>query len=905
MKKIKIFLFFTLIFVSLSLFSKIYINKIKKGKFIIYKIETEKLSFEIEFKNGILKNEIIKNKISNKTIKTDGNFRLEIVFSGWTAPGKIQNSENPVFFDKKFFILSNWKINLIKDGEQSIVFELKSRVLPFVVLMEYRFFDGKEYFKRRIYILKNQDFKRSSVLRSHFLDKVYPLFYRVQANSNFKIIKKGGYGQPSAIKLQKGGIFFGLEYPSSYNEVSQPKKELYVLKCFQYIGENITKTPLKSDWAVFGFISNSGLRYSFFNYLKDIKVGKLRPYLLYNSWYDLRAPEMVKNKKNIMNEENSLRIYSLLKEKLSKYGLKLDAFVLDDGWDVYRSDWVLSKEQFPSGLKPLSSVLGKNKTSLGIWFGPTGGYSHRDWRVSWMREYGYETVGTQMCFGGKNYFSLLKRRILEFTKKYRVGYYKWDGFQFICNEKGHGHPVGIYSRRHILNNLIFLSKSVRKLNPDVFLNITSGTWLSPWWVKIADTIWMQGFDYGYSEVPSISKRDMAMTYRDYVLFEDFKKYDFWFPVENLMTHGIIKGDLQKLGGEEEPIEKFTNNAVLYFARGISMYELYITPDLLSKAEWDALAKSIKWAKENFDVLTNYTVMVGGDPGKSKAYGFIHFKDKKGIIALRNPSFREQKIILHLKPEYGLNKDANNLVLEKIYPKNFIYNTILKSNDSITITLNPYETAIFNLYPLGEAKYPLLANVFFSKKQMSSNEIVYSIFSSKGEPVILNKKLVKKLVLKGKRIKSLKNLNIKKEKNKNFISIKIKEKDSKKVVLNIKVKEKTVSPELALLAKGEIHTNTKKSILTLRNNSRAVKPKIIKGEGWIWYIVKLKKGEQVIEINRIASMKNLKIKIFKRFFIQKTPQIILIKTRKKVKDKMKLPLPYSTNLFKQFEFLGEF
>ena len=69
-----------------------------------------------------------------------------------------------------------------------------------------------------------------------------------------------------------------------------------------------------------------------------------------------------------------------------------------------------------------------------------------------------------------------------------------------------------------------------------------------------------------------------------------------------MTHGIIKGDLQKLGGESEPLDKFTDNAVLYFARGVAMWELYVSPDLLSEGEWAAIVEGGAWARDRFDTL---------------------------------------------------------------------------------------------------------------------------------------------------------------------------------------------------------------------------------------------------------------------------------------------------------------
>lgn len=144
-------------------------------------------------------------------------------------------------------------------------------------------------------------------------------------------------------------------------------------------------------------------------------------------------------------------------------------------------------------LKPIADTLKKMGTNLGIWFGPTGGYSFRMKRVSWMKQHGYEVVGetrdnAMLCLAGKNYSQLFEKRVTDMVRNDGMAYFKWDGIQFSCSEPDHGHSTGIYSRRAVLESVIDKCKAVRTVNPDVYLNITSGTWLSPWWVKYANQI---------------------------------------------------------------------------------------------------------------------------------------------------------------------------------------------------------------------------------------------------------------------------------------------------------------------------------------------------------------------------------------------------------------------------------
>lgn len=289
--------------------------------------------------------------------------------------------------------------------------------------------------------------------------------------------------------------------------------------------------------------------------------------------------------------------------------------------------------------------------------------------------------------------------------------------------------------------MISKCRAVRAINPNTYLNITSGTWLSPWWVKYSNQIWMQGADYGYADVASISERDAAITYKDFVLYDDFHNQDCWFPISNLMTHGIIKGNLERLGGEDDPLDKFTNDAMFYFARGISMYELYISPDLLTEDEWNAIGSSITWAKERFNILSN-TAMIGGDPTKREAYGYVHFVGSNGILALRNPSVEPANITVHLSGEYGLDPLASNLVLEKVYPYHWISPRLYAAGSTIEIPLDGYESAVYELYPLQTATEPLVCGARFDSRITGENQYTVNVYDAPLGIRLLNASTVK-------------------------------------------------------------------------------------------------------------------------------------------------------------------
>jgi hypothetical protein len=487
-------------------------------------------------------------------------------------------------------------------------------------------------------------------------------------------------------------------------------------------------------------------------YVDTIRAGTLRPYTLYNSWYDLRSAEYPKVKPSqVMNEENVRRIVGLLQTNMvEKHGIALDACVLDDGWDVYRSDWVLRPAQFPNGLSPIAEELKKTKTRLGIWFGPTGGYSFRKERVGWMRENGYETAGDQMWVGGPKYGALLTKRVTDFTKA-GAGYFKWDGFQFVATGPGLGTPPGLYARRAVLSRVASMARAVRGIDPDVFLNITSGTWLSPWWLLFADQIWMDGEDYGSADVPSMTTRDSSITYRDLVLHEDFREKMLWFPVANLMTHGVLKGtiDIGEIG-KGEPLSKFADEVVFYLARGVTMYELYISPDVLSEGEWRVLAESLRWARGNFGLLSKGE-MVGGDPFRKEPYGYAHLDGARGIVAVRNPDVLPKEVGLPLDPALGLDPAASGLVLQRIYPTRWVSPRLWKAGETATVPLSGYEAAVYEIAPLSEAKEPLLAGVVFEEGQASGRGRTLSILETTPEAKILNPSTLSSVMSGGKTV----------------------------------------------------------------------------------------------------------------------------------------------------------
>ncbi|HXS93494.1 MAG TPA: hypothetical protein VN736_02750 [Candidatus Limnocylindrales bacterium] len=500
----------------------------------------------------------------------------------------------------------------------------------------------------------------------------------------------GGFGQP----VFGEDIFLGLEYPTGINEAAGPEANLG-----RYVGMNIPAEGYTTDTAVIGVAPAGAVHERFLDYVSRIRVAPVRPYLLYNTWYDLQ--------RLAMNGQNTVARVPQLTSLLAKFNLHLDSFVLDDGWDDMHKLWAIDPQRFPNGFRDLSAALRQAGTNLGIWFGPIGGYDQRQVRIATGRAENMEVTsnGQYLCIAGRNYSSLLAGAMLRYQREYGINYYKLDGIPFGCNEPDHGHPTGIYSREADARVFIGMLQHLREQDPKVFLNITTSIWLSPWWLRYADTVWMGGGDSGYlPTVPTLAPRQSAVSYRDSVLYSDFVTHQAQFPISSLMTHGIIKGKYNMLGGNKESIDDFRDEVVHYYSVGNMMYELYISPDILSPEEIDALGNTTKWAEANAHPLLDNSTLILGDPAQREPYGYVHSSPEKTIVTLRNPFVRPRTVTLSLDAKNGFAKTDRPQTIETIYPYRESRPGTVKFGDAISVDLGAYEQIVLEIQPAAAQQF---------------------------------------------------------------------------------------------------------------------------------------------------------------------------------------------------------
>jgi hypothetical protein len=232
-------------------------------------------------------------------------------------------------------------------------------------------------------------------------------------------------------------------------------------------------------------------------------------------------------------------------------------------------------------------------------------------------------------------------------QKYGVNQFKFDGT---------GNADSVFSGSGFdsdFSAMIHLIGELRSAKPDLFVNLTTGTWPSPFWVMHADSIWRGGDDDNATGVGTY--RERWITYRDAQTYQNVVQQGPLYPLNSLMLHGMIYAREHR-DLNTDPGNDFRNEIRSYFGTGTQLQEMYITPALLSRQNWDDLAEAAKWSRANSAVLKD-THWVGGDPAWLEVYGWAAWTPKKALLVLRNPSDHEQSIRLRLQDVMELPPDA--------------------------------------------------------------------------------------------------------------------------------------------------------------------------------------------------------------------------------------------------------
>ncbi len=423
-------------------------------------------------------------------------------------------------------------------------------------------------------------------------------------------------GTVAGSPITQSDWFFGFEHPLSASTAGGGRARATIDR----------PLPLKANQevaysSVIGVAAPGQMRRDFLRYVERERAHPYRTFLHYNTWYDFEP----------FTEAQVVDAIDAFGQELHvKRGVTLDSFLLDDGWDDHKF-WAFNSG-FPHGFDGVAQATAKYQSKPGVWLSPWGGYAKaRQERLEYAKQNNFEINADGLALSGPVYYKRFREVCLNMVRDYGVNQFKFDGT---------GSSSDVIPGSQFGSDFaaaIALIDDLRAAEPDLYVNLTTGTYPSPFWLRYADSTWRGGDDHSFSGVGT--SRQQWITYRDADTFRNVVAKGPLYPLNSLMLHGIIFAK-RAHNLDTDPGDDFSAEVRSYFGTGTQCQEMYITHSLLADKHWDVLAESAKWSRKNADVLAD-THWVGGDPNLLEAYGWAAWSPRKAILTLRNPADRPQ------------------------------------------------------------------------------------------------------------------------------------------------------------------------------------------------------------------------------------------------------------------------
>ncbi|MBI3851810.1 MAG: enterotoxin [Verrucomicrobia bacterium] len=491
-------------------------------------------------------------------------------------------------------------------------------------------------------------------------------------------------GRVDGSPIVADSFFLGSEDPMAENLAGQEGSLLSRVRRNTELrrGETLTQS------FVLGVAPAGQMRRAFLGYLERERAHPFRPFLHYNSWYDISWPGFS------MNETNCLAaIHSLAENLIHPHSVVLDGVVFDDGWDDPKSLWQFHAG-FPRGFAPPARLCRQEHTHLGVWLSPFGGYGKaKEERLRFGRAQDYETNATGFSLAGPKYYDAFRKVCLRMMRTYGVVHFKFDGIASGMYADGAG--AGYVADTEALRRLML---ELREEDPAVYINFTTGSWPSPFWLRYADSLWRQGDDMGFSGKGN--KQQQWLTYRDQEVRKNIVGKGPLFPLNSLMTQGVAWSRHGSAAENDFDSTGFKDDVRMFFGSGTSLQELYIRPQRLGAQDWQVLAEAAKWSRAHADVLVD-THWIGGDPAQLEVYGYAAWSPRAGIVALRNPDDQPHPYELDVASAFELPPGAAaKFTLHSPWAEDSerpVFRT--EAGTTLRLTLKPFEVLILDASPV--------------------------------------------------------------------------------------------------------------------------------------------------------------------------------------------------------------
>lgn len=530
-------------------------------------------------------------------------------------------------------------------------------------------------------------------LESFNLADAYQPYTSSQITSRGAAKWRPGLGQPLYTRVS--GTFWGVEFPASINTVKDGR-----LVCAYFVGKTLpaaeTYTAHSSVLGVSDF--PDFVKDAFFEYIDRTRIRPLRLQTQYNSWFDYGRGVTAERFAASVDEIHDQLV-------LQRAVPPLRAYVVDDGWQDVGADWSTKpwvvNGKFDSSFANAHKVTANAKSSLGLWLSPGCLFGAQS-AIPKMRAAGFRSLDPWMSMSDPAYMAKLEDRMVELANQ-GVGYFKLDGVFGHLNTRNFD-VAGFKGSEPELNDpqhdpekiqyltagsdrLIRLFAAVAQAKPDVYIVISNGAWLSPWWLQHIDAVWM----INAGDAAGGSDRTGELVYRDHKYHELAVTDNTQFPLHSIFNHE------PKKTRSHETKDTFRRYLYMNMSRGTGFVELYIKPFALKDYDWDVLAEGLHWAHQMFPTFKR-SRMHGGNPSAHEVYGYTAWHPEQGYISIHNPSLESKSYTIKLNRKFGLHPDSQNtsfLLSSPITDCTRGLNASYAYGDTLRINLEPKEIRILN------------------------------------------------------------------------------------------------------------------------------------------------------------------------------------------------------------------
>ncbi|MGB9031059.1 MAG: enterotoxin, partial [Acidobacteriaceae bacterium] len=364
-------------------------------------------------------------------------------------------------------------------------------------------------------------------------------------------------GSPAA----DDSLYFAFEHPLSVTTVDHGAVDAAITRILPLqANQEVTYS------AVIGTYAPGQLRRYFLAYVERERPRRYKPFLNYNTWYDIGY-------ENRYSEPGALdRIHAFGTELVEKRHVQLDSFVFDDGWDDPTSFWGFNHD-LPDGFTRIAHQAATYNAGIGVWLSPWGGYAEQKReRIANGKALGYEIIANGFALSGPKYFHDFSAICSTMIQKFNVNAFKIDG----TGNADRVFPGSVFDSD--FDAAIHLIHQIRAEKPGIFMNLSTGTYPSPFWLFYSDTIWRGGDDHDFAGVGT--QRQRWITYRDEQTYRNVVQAGPLFPLNSLMLHGMIFAQ-QAEDLSTDPHDDFPDEVLSFFGSCTQLQEMYVTPSLLA------------------------------------------------------------------------------------------------------------------------------------------------------------------------------------------------------------------------------------------------------------------------------------------------------------------------------------